>query len=54
MPHMTGTTLPAQIFGGLGIEHLEAWQIGVVAFAFVFAIVGVSYLLEKWSVGLHA
>lgn len=33
---------------------LEAWEIGVVAFVFVGVIVGVSYVLEKWGVGLHA
>lgn len=33
---------------------LEAWQIGAVAFAFVGVILVVTYLLERWGVGLHA
>ena len=33
---------------------LEAWQIGVVAFAFVGLILIVTFLLERWGVGLHA
>lgn len=33
---------------------LEAWQIGAVAFAFVGLILIVTFLLERWGVGLHA
>lgn len=33
---------------------LEAWQIGAVAFAFVGLILVVTFLLERWEVGLHA
>ncbi|MEF8771194.1 hypothetical protein [Halodesulfurarchaeum sp.] len=33
---------------------LEAWQIGAVAFAFVGVILLVTFLLERWGVGLHA
>lgn len=33
---------------------LEAWQIGAVAFAFVGVILIVTFLLERWTVGLHA
>lgn len=33
---------------------LEAWQIGAVAFAFVGFILIVTFLLERWGVGLHA
>ena len=33
---------------------LEAWQIGAVAFAFVGLVLIVTFLLERWEVGLHA
>lgn len=33
---------------------LEAYEIGAVAFVFVGLLLGVSYLLEKWGVSLHA
>lgn len=46
--------LGAQIFGEWLIAALEAWEIGIVAFLFVGLIVVVSYLLERWGVGLHA
>ncbi|MFB6124451.1 MAG: hypothetical protein ABEJ59_00645 [Halanaeroarchaeum sp.] len=46
----TGTN----IFWGPMLAELEAWEIGVVAFVFVGVVVAVSYLLEKWGVGLHA
>ncbi|MFB6081748.1 MAG: hypothetical protein ABEJ67_02895 [Halanaeroarchaeum sp.] len=36
------------------VAELEAWEIGVVAFLFVGVILVVSYLLEKWGIGLHA
>jgi len=33
---------------------LEAWQVGAVAFAFIGLILIVTFLLERWGVGLHA
>ncbi|UWG48232.1 hypothetical protein HSRCO_1955 [Halanaeroarchaeum sp. HSR-CO] len=41
------------IFGDV-LAALEAYEIGAIAFAFVGVILVVSYLLEKWGVGLHA
>lgn len=54
MLQLIQAALVSQIFGGFWIAALEAWEIGGVAFAFVVVILGVSYLLEKWGVGLHA
>lgn len=54
MLQLTGTVPISQIFWGFWLAALEAWEIGGVAFAFVGGILVVSYLLEKWGVGLHA
>ncbi|MFW5918781.1 MAG: hypothetical protein ACOCSF_01115 [Halanaeroarchaeum sp.] len=54
MLQLTQTGLIPPIFGGYGLAALEAWEIGGIAFAFVGLILVVSYLLEKWGVGLHA
>lgn len=54
MLQLTQAAPVSQIFGGFWLAELEAWEIGGVAFAFVLVILVVSYLLEKWGVGLHA
>ena len=33
---------------------LAAWQIGLVAFAFVAYVLAVAAALERWEVSLHA
>lgn len=47
-----GSSIPPIL--GESFAALEAYEIGAVAFVFVGFILGVSYLLEKWGVGLHA
>ena len=44
--------VPSILWGSMAA--LEAYEIGGIAFAFVGFILVVSYLLEKWGVGLHA
>lgn len=31
-----------------------SWEVGAIAFGFVFYILLVGYLLERWEVNLHA
>lgn len=45
---MAGFLVPALASG------LASWEVGVIAFGFVFYILIVGYLLERWEVGLHA
>lgn len=47
-------SIEAPMIYGDALAALEAYEIGAVAFAFVGVILVVSYLLEKWGVGLHA
>ena len=54
MLHTILVAMGAHILRGALLAELEAWEIGVVAFAFVGVILIVSYLVEKWGVGLHA
>jgi hypothetical protein len=35
-------------------EGLAAWQIGLIAFAFIGYVLVVAALLERWEVRLHA
>jgi len=53
MLQLTLAGVVSQILRGQ-FAALEAYEIGGVAFAFVVVILVVSYLLEKWGVGLHA
>ena len=48
------TVIDPTIFRAMLMAELEAWEIGIVAFAFVGVILVISYLIEKWGVGLHA
>lgn len=50
--HIPGLVIPPIL--GKAFAALEAYEIGAVAFVFVGFLLGVSYLLEKWGVGLHA
>ena len=40
-------------FVGASLASLASWQVASVAFGFVFAILIVGFLLERWVVGLH-
>lgn len=46
-----GLLMPLSEAGG---GELAAWQIAIVAFAFVAYILVVAAVLERWEVGLHA
>lgn len=57
---MIGITLhgglagPSPVVYGAALADLASWQIAVVAFGFVFVILFIGYLLERWGLGLHA
>lgn len=54
MQQALGNLFDVYIFAAQEGFSLEAWQIGAVAFAFVGIILIVTFLLERWGVGLHA
>ena len=45
--------LATSSFVGASLASLASWQVAGVAFGFVFAILIVGFLLERWVVGLH-
>ena len=51
MPSTVAGLLVPLVEAGHG---LPAWQIGLVAFAFVGYVLLVAALLERWEVSLHA
>ncbi|MGM0397618.1 MAG: hypothetical protein ACQEQY_01360 [Halobacteriota archaeon] len=53
MRQLSQATEVPLIFGDV-FAALEAYEIGAIAFAFVGVILVLSYLLEKWGIGLHA
>lgn len=53
MVQTTATLLILPLVAAEG-AHLEAWEIGVVAFAFVGYILVIAAILEQWEERLHA